>query len=324
MNSKPETYDQSLPPELVSEIASTCSRTVPPALSVLTDSLRSRFGQGLKAILLYGSCLHNDNIIDGVIDLYVLVDNYRNSYQRRYLQILNAGLPPNVFYLEGHDHGQTLRSKYAVISLEDFEKGTSDWFHSYLWARFAQPVRLLYVRDEATRTRVTRALTKALVTFLDSCIPTLGSCDTDTETIWTQGLRLTYKAELRPEQHDTRARQLAHLNMGDNIRLTTLAAPALKTRLQILPQGRYHCEISEGDRRHSLWQWCLRRWQGRALSILRLSKAVLTFHDCVEYAAWKIERHTGISVTVTPRLRRFPLLLGPQVLWQLLRRGALR
>lgn len=315
---------QSLPPELVSEIAAMCSRTVSPALSVLTDALRSRFDQGLKAILLYGSCLHNNNVTDGIVDLYVLVDNYRDSHQQRYLQILNASLPPNVFYLEVQDQGQTLRAKYAVISLKDFEKATTHWFHSYIWARFAQPARVLYTPDEASRTRVYQALAQAVMTFLDASIPVLGNCDTDTETIWTQGLQLTYRAELRPERYHTRAHQLAHLNMGDYIRLTRCAVPALKTRLQTLPQGRYRCEINESDRRRSLRQWRLRRWQGRILSILRLAKAALTFRDCIDYAAWKIERHTGISIDVTPGLRRYPLLLGPRVLWQLLRRGGLR
>lgn len=324
MNDKTDTYSQNLPPDLVAEVAAMCSRTVPPGLSVLTDALRSRFGQGLKAILLYGSCLHNDNITDGVVDLYVLVDNYRDSHQQRLLQILNAILPPNVFYLEVQNQGHTLRTKYAVISLEDFEKAASRWFHSYIWARFAQPARLLYTQDEASRSRVNRALAQAVMTFLDCSIPALGSCDTDTETIWTQGLTLTYAAELRPELHKTRARQLVHLNMSDYITLTSCAAAALKTRPQVLPQGRYRCEISASDQRRSLRQWRLRRWQGRVLSILRLIKAALTFRDGVDYAAWKIERHTGISIDVTPGLRRYPLLLGPRVLWKLLRRRTLR
>jgi hypothetical protein len=55
-----------------------------------------------------------------------------------------------------------------------------------------------------------------------------------------------------------------------------------------------------------------------------LSKATLTFHDYLNYAAWKIERHSGIRVEITPMLRRHPILWGFKVMWQLLRRGVLR
>ena len=58
--------------------------------------------------------------------------------------------------------------------------------------------------------------------------------------------------------------------------------------------------------------------------MLRLAKASLTFEGGVDYAAWKIERHTGVRVVVTDRLRRYPLVFGWTVLWRLLRRRALR
>ena len=34
--------------------------------------------------------------------------------------------------------------------------------------------------------------------------------------------------------------------------------------------------------------------------MLRLTKAAFTFNDSINYAAWKIERHTGVRVEVTP------------------------
>ena len=55
--------------------------------------------------------------------------------------------------------------------MADFEQGTQHWFHPYLWARFAQPSRLLYARDETIRPRVNQALAHAVVTFLKSSLP---------------------------------------------------------------------------------------------------------------------------------------------------------
>ncbi len=100
--------------------------------------------------------------------------------------------------------------------------------------------------------------------------------------------------------------------------------PALGGELEVLADGNYRCLINAADHRRSLMHWRLRRWQGKVLSVLRLTKAAFTFHDSINYAAWKIERHTGVRVEVTPLLRRHPVLWGFKVSWQLLRRGLMR
>lgn len=315
--------EQQLPDSLVAEVALLCSQAVPTDFSILVAELELRFGSSLDAVILYGSCLRSQEAAEGVVDFYVVVDSYSNAYRENYLRYLNAWLAPNVFYLEASGQEKKFRAKYAVVSMADFERGTRYWFHSYLWARFAQPTRLLYVRDEVTRQRVYNALAHAVVTFLRCSIPALGSCVVDAEEIWSKGLALTYAAELRPER-ETRARLLTQLNLDDYTRLTAHAVPALVGRLEALPNGYYRCRVDVAEHRRSLWHWWLRRWQGRILSVLRLTKAAFTFRDCVSYAAWKIERHTGIRVEITPMLRRHPVLWGYKVFWQLLRRGVLR
>ena len=311
------------PAELIAAVTSQSGSSVPIDFTILAEALIARFGQSLDAVILYGSCLHSCSLDDGIADLYVVVDNYRHAYSERHLALLNAWLAPNVFYLEVSSQKKTLRAKYAVISMADFEQGTRHWFHSYLWARFAQPSRLLYARDELSLQRIHEALAYAVVTFLKSTVATLGNCEINIEEIWTRGLMLTYAAELRPEQ-ETRARYLAQRNLDDYTQLTTAARPALTAILKPLPNGDYHCLVNATDCRRAVRRWRLRRWQGRILSILRLTKATITFRDCLDYAAWKIERHTGIQVEITPMLRRHPVLWGYKVMWQLLRRGVLR
>jgi hypothetical protein len=323
MTSHLSTSAQQLPDGLIAEVASLSSRTVPADFSVLVEELSSRFGASLDAVILYGSCLRSQDAADGVVDFYVVVDSYSNAYPEHYLRHLNAWLAPNVFYLEASRQEKKFRAKYAVVSMADFEQGTRYWFHPYLWARFAQPTRLLYVRDDIARQRICHALAHAVVTFLESSIPALGSCVVNAEEIWTRGLALTYAAELRAER-ETRARQLTQLNLDDYTRLTAQAAPVLTGKLEALPDGNYRCLADVAEQHRSLRHWRLRRWQGRILSVLRLTKAAFTFRDCVNYAAWKIERHTGVRVEVTPMLRRHPVLWGYKVFWQLLRRGVLR
>jgi hypothetical protein len=317
------TVDQQLPDELVAEMALLSSKAVAGDFLVLVEELKARFGSSLDAVLLYGSCLRAHEIGDGVADFYVVVDSYVNAYRERYLRHLNAWLPPNVFYLEVSKGEQKFRAKYAVVSMADFESGTRHWFHPYLWARFAQPSRLLYARDDVIRRRIVRALAHAVITFLRSSVPTLHPSPANAETVWTNGLSQTYAAELRPERA-ARARQLAQLNLDEFTRLTAHATPALKDSLEVLADGRYRCVADAVARHQSLKRWRLRRWQGKVLSVLRLSKAAFTFQDSISYAAWKIERHTGVRVEVTPMLRRHPLLWGIKVSWQLLRRGVMR
>ncbi len=63
---------------------------------------------------------------------------------------------------------------------------------------------------------------------------------------------------------------------------------------------------------------------GKALTVLRLMKGVFTFDGAVDYAAWKIERHSGITPKLSPWQRRHPILASPALLWRLYRQGAFR
>ncbi len=323
MNNPSTIASQQLPSELIDTIASQCAGSVSEDFTILSDALVAQFGSSLDAVILYGSCLQTDSLDDGIADLYAVVDNYRDAYSKRHLAMLNAWLPPNVFYLEVTKGEKILRAKYAVISMADFRKGAKIWFHPYIWARFAQPSRLLYASNESKRQNIHEAIAHAVVKFIKSSVESMGTCQANAEEIWTSGLTLTYAAELRAEQK-TRARHLAQSNLVAYSQLTHAATPVLGSVLRTLPSGQYECIPTPVDHRHSPLLWWLRRWQGRILSIIRLSKATLTFRDYLDYAAWKIERHTGVQVEITPTLRRHPILWGFKTMWQLLRRGVLR
>ena len=316
--------DAQLPSELITQVARECHQPVSSDFALLVDALEARFGDSLDAVMLYGSCLHSSSSLEeGIADLYAIVSNYRDAYPQRYLGLLNTWMPPNVFYLEVSHHDKTLRAKYAVISADDFKRGATVWFHPYIWARFAQPSRLLFVRDEKTRQAIVTALAHSVITFLGSGIPALEAEIIDVEEIWTRCLMLTYAAELRAER-ETRARHLAKANLLAFTQLTGAAYPMLTTVLEQQQSGRYRCLTNPVLQRKYRRYWRLRRWQGRILSILRLSKATLTFANSVDYAAWKIERHTGVRVEVTPMLRRHPILWGLKVASRLVWRGVLR
>lgn len=313
-----------LPAGLLDAVAAESDQPVSPDFTPLVEALIQRFGNSLDAVVLYGSCLHSAISLDeGIVDLYVIVDSYHKAYPQRHLALFNAWLPPNVFYLEVPHQGKTLRAKYAVISIADFEAGAREWFHSYIWARFAQPSRLLFARNDSVRQRLYAAMAHSVLTFLRTSAAALEAGTLSVEQLWTRCLLLTYAAELRAEKAG-RANHLANANLIAFTRLTAAASPVLASILEKQTDGSYRCLTSPATQKQALWRWRVRRWQGRILSILRLTKATLTFANSVDYAAWKIERHTGVRVEVTPLLRRHPILWGLKVASRLIRRGVLR
>jgi hypothetical protein len=312
-----------VPRELLAEVARQASRPTPEILGTLVHALEERFGDALDAVLLYGSCLHAGDVTDGIVDLYAIVRDYRSAYPGRVLRAFNRLLPPNVFYVEVGDGAGKLRAKYSVLSRSDFGDGTSRWFHSYVWARFAQPSRVLHARDDATRAWVHETMARSVLTFHARVLPTLAGEEADAAEIWSRGLRLTYAAELRPEG-EARAHWLVERNLADYGPLTATAAPALAPLLQEGPQGRYRVAAPGAGRRRSLTLWRVRRWQGKLLSLLRLGKSALIFANAAEYVVFKIERHTGKAFEATPFMRRHPFLSAPLALVKLLRHGAIR
>lgn len=311
-----------IPAPLLAQIAAQCARPFPPLFAPLGAVMQKRFGMALEAIILYGSCLRGVTAEDGVVDLYVLVSDYRAAYAEYPLRFLNRLLPPNVYYAEVEGKSGPIRVKYAVISMDDFAAGTSRWFHPYLWARFAQPVRLMYTAGEAARATVHEALARAVLTFLKNVLPVMESAEFSIESVWTTGLTRTYQAELRPER-DAQAGTLVQRDRDDYSRLTQGALPALSHLVEPLADGRLRCTAGVAWSRRLRRFWAVRRLQGRVLSVLRFIKAAFTFSGGIDYAAWKIERHSGLHIDITPELRRRPILGGCRILWKLLKTGAL-
>ena len=316
----------SMPPKLITLIRQKSSREAPDGVRALVDVLLNRYGESIQAILFYGSCLRTGDDTDGLVDLYVLVDRYGSVFPKRAQAMANQLLPPNVFYLELPLQDRVVRTKYAVLSLKDFQRGTSKlWFHSYLWGRFAQPAGLLYGCNKQVEEQVLAALAQAAITFITRVIPELEEKFTARE-LWQHGLLLSYRAELRSERPD----KLVHLfeaaeEYYEQLTHAAMASVPFAVEVSSGPEGfHYHADIPAQARYGNRLAWKLRSLQGKLLSILRLSKAFFTFEGGLEYIQWKIERHSGVKVEWTPRLKRHPLLAVCVLAWRLHRMGGFR
>ena len=291
---------------------------VDPPIAAIGEAARQRHG-GVAAVLFYGSCLRDTDTKQGsdqedddnIADLYLLVDTYRAAYDRWLPAFFNWVLPPNVSYIEAEHEGRTVRAKYAVMTLEHFERGAARWLHPYVWARFAQPCRLAYQRDEAIAERVGAALASAVRTLAREVGPLIPD-PSGSAALWVGAFRRTYRVELRAEEPG-RAQQLyeADRNHYDT------ATAYLRAENMLATAG-------ARARAAAQLKWAVRRPWGKILSVARLAKAAFTFRDGVTYILWKIERHSGVSVTPTPWQRRHPILASTTLFWRLYAMGAFK
>lgn len=288
----------------------------------LVAEIRSRLGESVAAILFYGSCLRTGDFRDKVLDFYVLVDSYRAAYGPGWLAVFNSVLPPNVFYAEADGPAFRLRVKYAVLSAAHFRRLCSRrTFNSSVWVRFAQPTRLVYVRDERARADAVNALAAAVTTSVRSVVGLIGEPVTS-ERLWRELFRESYRVELRAEG-GTRARDIYNAQRERYEALTPLALGRLQYR-QFDGERFFPDQEGGPSARAQRAAWLLRTWQGKVLSVLRLLKASFTFDGGIDYLAWKIQRHSGVEINITPWQRRHPLLAGLVLFVQLRLKGAFR
>ena len=284
---------------LRSLVSEELSQPVDPRVTAMAAAIAAKYGDASRAVLFYGSCLRERQLDGLMLDFYLIVSDYDAAYGRGWLARANALIPPNVFPF----HHGSLASKYAVLSEADFHRlNGAETANVSVWARFAQPSRLVWSRDPAARDRAIDAVTLAAPTLLGAAMPfTTGGDDLDP---WRQAFALTYSAELRAER---KGRSVSIVDT-DPDRYRRFLAPVLAA-------------VVPGAARAS---WRRRRIEGKILSVVRLAKASATYAGGAEYIAWKINRHAGTKIELKPWQRRHPLLAAISLLPRLLRSGAIR
>jgi len=295
--------------ELTALIAQELAQPVPAAVRSIADAVRARHAEAALGVLFYGSCLRKPETLlaDSLLDFYLLVDDYGRAYRGAMMAFANKLLPPNVFYLEAQHDGVTLRCKYAVISLAQFQTGMLPATDNVsLWARFSQQSRLVWARDATVIQPVASACAEAVLTMLGNALPLVGSSAT-ADAVWQRAFEETYQAEVRSEGA-SRAIELVNADVERYRRTYALARDA----------------IGGGTADASAAAWRRRRRTSKLLNFARLVKATFTFDGALDYVLWKVKRHSGVVLPVTDWQRRHPLLSAPVLAWKLYRRGAFR
>lgn len=279
---------------------------VQPAVTRMAGAIAA-LHPGAQSVLFYGSCLREEQLDGLMLDFYLIVDDYRAAYSAGWLATANRLIPPNVFpfAMEG------MSAKYAVLSAADFDRLCSPaTMNVSVWARFAQPTRLVWIRDDAARDAALSAIAKAAPTLIAAALPLVDAAQTDDLAPWRTAFTLTYSAELRAERGG-RPDALVDADPERYRRFTAPVMAAIDTAR--LP-----------DAATARRQWFWRRWQGKALTVLRLVKATFTFAGGIDYLAWKINRHAGTKIEISDWQRRHPILAAFTLLPRLLGQGAVK
>nr|WP_294171137.1 hypothetical protein [uncultured Sphingomonas sp.] len=275
---------------------------VDPRVAAVAAAIAARHGQASRAVLFYGSCLRERQLDGLMLDFYLIVSDYRSAYPAGWLAGANRLVPPNVFPFA---HGG-LTAKYAVLSEADFHRlNGPETRNVSVWARFAQPSRLVWSSDRAAEDRAVAAVARAAPTLLSAALTELPN-DQPPLDLWRGAFALTYSAELRAEKKG-KGGSVVDVDPQRYLRFT---APALSAAR------------AEGRRQAAGWR--RRRIEGKLLSVLRLAKASATFAGGAEYIAWKINRHAGTDIRLAGWQKRWPLLAAITLAPRLIRSKAVR
>lgn len=257
------------------------------------------------AVLYYGSTLRTGDL-SGILDFYRLTHRPHRHGLRGVIEQL---LWPEVSYHEVVIDGQMLRAKVATLPFATFLRAARNGsYDTTIWARFVQPTQLVWADGPASRDAVVAAVSQAVMTAARFAAA-LGPDQGPAGAYWTALFRRTYAAEFRVESGG-RADQVLLAAAGRYAALLPVAWREAGVDFQEVAG-----EVR--PRKHGLPNWTFRSLLGKPLNLARLAKAAFTFEGAARYAAWKIERHTGIAIRVTPFRERHPILAAPGVLWQL-------
>jgi hypothetical protein len=286
------------------ELASPAPEAVVALARALADPARD------AAVLYYGSTLRTGDL-SGILDFYRLT---RRPHRRGLHGLVERALWPEVSYHEVAVDGRVLRAKVATLPLAVFRRAAEGrTLDTTIWARFVQPTQRVWSIDPEAAGAATQAVAAAVVTAARYAAA-LGPEEGPAEAFWLALFRKTYAAEFRVESTD---------------RADTVMASGAERYAAILPPAWREGRVAFEGEGANLWPvkrglpgWTWPNLAGKPLNMARILKAAFTFDGAARYAAYKVQRHTGIEIAVTPFRERHPFLAAPGAWLELRRRQA--
>jgi hypothetical protein len=282
-------------------------------------AIAASYPSAARGVLFYGSCLRTKELSGQMLDFYLIVSDYETAYDKNWLVRANRILPPNVFPFQ---HGD-LMAKVAILSEADFHAlNRPEASAVSVWARFAQPSRLVWTADDVAKRKITMSVAGAAPTLLNVALSQTDR-EVDIVDLWQLGFSLTYSAELRAERGGRAASVVDH----DRKRYETFGAAALHHTMvpnEVRGDKVYLKTDPEHRARRERRRWPGLRRRGKMLTVARLAKAAFTYTGGIDYLAWKVNRHAGTDIKVRDWQRRWPLVAAVFLVPKLLVKGAVK
>lgn len=305
-------------PELRAALGADLDAPPTPRTTQLAAYLARAFGPSTRAIIHYGShAQRSDARPDSAHDFFIVVERYADAYRSlaalagtsfrpRAAALLNHVLPPNVIAVTEGDAVPPLHAKCAVLSLDDLRRACSARARDHFTqGRLFQQVQLVWTSDAASREAVIDALLEARVRTFEWGRPYLPATF-DAETYCTTLLDTSYAAEIRPEGRE-RVVALIGAQRETLVRMYDALLQHLVAQRILASHGKVYTDLRPAGGwpkfRAAMY---FRRSKLRAT--LRWLKYIALYDDWLDYIVLKVARRSGVTVELTARERRWPLI----------------
>jgi len=299
--------------DTIADILREETTALPPRVAAVCDIIETKHEERVLAFIYYGSSLRELENPEKMLDFYVIVDSYRKTHKNPVRALLNALIPPAVYYLEHTDATSvTSTCKYSIMSITAFEKRcSSKALLSQTWGRFSQPCALLRPKSEAITSRIIAARENAIRHIAAETASFFGQSVTP-QNFWARAFHESYRTELRPESSLERSAEIVKRYLSRYERLSVI--------LYQVDRGLIY--LPETRRKGAKIRWFLRRLLGKPMTAIRVLNSAATFEGGLDYVLRKLKNHSGVTINPTPFQRRHPVLCAPVLGWKLWRKGA--
>ena len=303
---------------LRAELATGLDDTPAADALALAAMLARSFGPATAAIIHYGShAQRSDARRESAFDFFVIVDRYRDAYESlsrtagtsyspRTAALLNRILAPNVIAVTDREPVPPLAAKCAVLSLEDLRRACSSHARDhFVQGRLFQYVQLAWTRDAEARAAVEDAIVDARARSFTWGRPALPPAF-DAKEYFRVLLERSFSAEIRPERGG-RVDALVGAQHDIVIRVYDALLQRLAGESLLRQEGNvYHLASPAGSWGSLRTGWYFRASKLRATA--RWLKYIILYDDWLDYVVRKIARRSGVTVELTARERRWPLI----------------
>jgi len=316
-------------PRLQAELRAGLDAPASPRTAQLTALLARGFGASTVALLHYGShATRSDARPESAHDFLAIVDDYGTAYRSlaatvgthytpRRAAALNRWLAPNVIAVADDSATPPLLAKIAVFSLADFARASTPRAPDhFVLGRLFQPAAIVWSRDAASRAVVERCVLQARAASFWWGRPYLPN-QFDAETYCRVLLSTSFGAEIRPEHMD----RVAALLDAQRATILPMYAALLGWLAREEREGgavlEQRTEADAGrvvfaDRRPpggwGRFRSSLYFRRSKLRATLRWVKYIALYENWLDYVLQKVARRSGVTIDLSPRERRWPLI----------------